>query len=177
MNNSKLPAYISFKVPLQPESIRDFICTLLDEISKYVLLPSKILSNLKLVVTELCTNFIKHVKNKIGVIEVVIEEGFLLIKQRSKEDTFKKVIKSKLNFHSVGEIVEVHFTETNNHYIKILADNRLQFLNPVKLGWYTDVLKDHFGLHIITIVSDEFLYEYNRGDCFIVRLNYELFHG
>src|SRR5690606_14845639 len=104
---------------------------------------------------------------------VAIEEGFLLIKQRSKEDTFKTVIASKLNFYSVGEIVEVHFTETNNHYIKILADNRFQFLNPVKLGCYTDVLKDHFGLHIITIASDEFLYEYNRGDCFIVRLNYE----
>ncbi|GEM_PF-3107157 len=175
MSDFKLPVCVSFNMPVAPAGISAFLVKVLEEIGRYITIPDKLKSRIKLILTELCTNFIKHVKTNDGKIDLEIGEESMLITKRYKENAFKEIIERKINIDKVGEIVEIFFSETNNHYVKICEGNKLLFLNPIELGLYTDVLKDHFGLHILTLASNNFLYEYNhktKEDCFTLHVEY-----
>lgn len=175
MNNTLLPVNLSFDIPILSSGISDFLINVLAEIQQSVVLTEKTKGRIKLILIELCTNFIKHVQTNHGKIDIEIGKNAIYISKKYKENSFKQVMDQKIKIDRFGEIVEVHFSDTNNHYVEILETNKLRFLDPFKMGLYSDKLKDHFGLHILTIASDDFMYEYDcekDEDCFTARIEY-----
>lgn len=154
------PYLMLFEVPKIAEDIRPFLDELVRQIKCIVPLSFLEENKLRFIVMELCTNYIKHGQGKDCFFEFKISDDEILIRKEIKGHHFKTRLLAKLGNIEENGIKEIFFSETNNHYIEIIAENKFRFLDPIKLGLHTDSLKDHFGLHIITVCSEEFIYEF-----------------
>lgn len=155
----------------QPELIHSFINDAIFKIEQIVSISDKLRHRIKLILIELLTNSIKHSLISKGKIIVSVEQKSIKITLINKGTSFLSAIGKQLDICNIGEVIEVFFSETNNHHIKIIDKNKLEFLNPYEHNFRTEELKDHYGLHIITLASNCFLYEYdieNRENIFIV---------
>lgn len=168
------PYLMLFEAPKEVEDIRPFLGELVRQIKCIVQLSFLEENKFRFIVVELCTNYIKHGRGEDCLFEFKIGTNEISIKKEIKAHNFKTNLLDKLGDIEKSGIREIFFSETNNHYIEIIAENKFRFLDPIKLGLHTDPLKDHFGLHIITVCSEEFIYEFensgNQIEVFFVTL-------
>src|SRR5690606_25424942 len=140
--------------------IRPFVEELVRQIKCIVPLSLLHENKLRFIVIELCTNYIKHGKRSDCSFEFKISDSEILIRKEIKGHHFKVSLLDKLGDATTGCVREIFFSETNNHYIEVVTENKFRFLDPIKLDLPTDNLKDHFGLHIITVCAEDFIYEF-----------------
>lgn len=161
--NKQAPYRLEYKIPKEPKDIKKFLDTIVEDISKECVLTPLVANKFRFIITELCTNYIKHVNVRDGKFSIeAYDNSFIKITGHYGQHSFKPVLEEKITFDQLNNITEIFFTETNNHYIEVLANNKIRFLDPLKLGLHSESLKDHFGLHIITICSEEFCFEFDE---------------
>lgn len=158
------PYLMLFEAPKAAEDIGPFVDELVRQTKGIIPLSFLHENKLRFIVIELCTNYIKHGKKKDCFFEFKIGQGEILIRKEIKGQHFKGNLLDKLGDAETSCIKEIFFSETNNHYIEVVTENKFRFLDPIKLGLPTDSLKDHFGLHIITVCSEDFIYEFEDDD-------------
>ena len=82
----------------------------------------------------------------------------------------------QIPFEEIDNILNVSFSEANKHHIQPLDKYKFKFLKPEQTDEMTiDQIPEHFGLYIITMASDSFIYQYNPDlgeNSFIVHLNF-----
>ncbi|ADY51939.1 hypothetical protein Pedsa_1373 [Pseudopedobacter saltans DSM 12145] len=159
---SSKPYIILENAPKRADDIGAFLNKVISEIKTKILLSSLQENKLRFVIIELCTNCIKHTKGNNCVFEIGVSEDNIQISKKVFDHCFKPNLLEKIGQLEIGKVAEIYFSETNNHFIEILRENKFRFLDPKKMGYTTDQLKDHFGLHIITICSDDFIYEFDE---------------
>lgn len=155
------PYLIIKDVPKRAKYIASFLSEVIAEIKNLVSLTAPQENRLRFAIIELCTNRIKHSKESNTVFEFQIEKNRIQIIKKVDDQLFKSNLLSKLSDLRINEIVDIYFSESNNHFIEILSECKFRFLDPIKMGFKTENLKDHFGLHIITLCADEFIYTFD----------------
>ncbi len=153
---------IDFIFPTSPDGIHEFVETTILKVSELVLLSEKICQRIRLILIELATNFIKHSLTQEGILTISIKEKLLEITMPDKGSRFFELLKRKIFPNSIGEVAEISFSDTNNHFIKIISENKFQFLNPYLYDFKIEPMKDHYGLYIITLASDYFSIYHNQ---------------
>ena len=171
----KLPIEFHYRLPASPDQISSFFQKAIEDISQHVSLDEKIQSRIKLILIELCTNFIKHVSIPEGSLKVRVEENCLWILKSYGEDCFKRLVSEKTKDMGEGDIRQIAFSKFNRHYVRIEDQNLLKFLNPYDHNLPVENLKKHYGLFILTLAADSFVYEYNKPleeDSFKLMINW-----
>jgi hypothetical protein len=171
--NKKSSAIIQSIIPASPDQISGYIKDTIANLSAHVSLDLQTERKLKLILTELVTNSIKHSSDVGGMIHITVLQPNILIQKIDKglQIEFKQ---QSLPFEEINKIIKVSFSEENNHQIEVLDQYRFRFLDPYKEGISIDYLPEHFGLYIITLASDSFIYQYDPNleeNRFIVRLS------
>jgi len=119
----------------------------------------------KVVVTELLNNAIKHVRNSETTIHILIDDENIIVKKTDSGNRFRlnsdllfvdspqgsKVQLCSDAFHCVYAIFE------NEHHIKFICEDKL----TDDLTDFKEIM-EHFGLLIITKAADRFTYEYDQ---------------
>jgi anti-sigma regulatory factor (Ser/Thr protein kinase) len=169
---SEKPFKLQLQVPRNPNEIQGDIKDILKSLSEKIFIGLKLERNLKLIFTELITNSIKHAPDGFSHLQVTIKDSEILIQKTDKGSQIK-FTQQLLPFEEVNKVIDVTFPNENNCQIEILDKYRFKFLDPYKMEIRLDHLPEHFGLYIITLASDNFIYEYNpelKENYFIIML-------
>ena len=167
------PIVIDLDIPKNPDEISDYIRMVLFKLAEHTKLGIDVERRIKLILIELITNSIKHSSDESGLIKLTIHHPSITIEKVDKGIHIKFSSES-LPFEEVNKTIKVSFSEENNHQIKILDKYKFQFLDPYKERITLDYLPEHFGLYIITLASDKFIYQYDphlEENSFIVSVN------
>ena len=174
--NKESSAIIQSIIPASADQISGYIRDTITRLSSHVSLDLQIERKLKLILTELVTNSIKHSSDIGGLIHITVHQPNIVIQKIDKglQIEFKQ---QSLPFEEINKIIKVSFSEENNHQIQVLDQYKFRFLDPYKEGISIDYLPEHFGLYIITLASDSFIYQYDpdlEENRFIVNINVSL---
>jgi len=167
------PIIIDLEIPSNPDEISGYTKRVIDLLSEHTPVDVALERKIKLILVELVTNSIKHSTDTNGSIKFTINHPNITIQKvdRGLQIAFTQ---QSLPFKEVNKTIKVSFSEQNNHQIKILDPYKFKFLDPYKEEITLDYLPEHFGLYIITLASDSFIYQYDpesNENSFIVLLN------
>jgi hypothetical protein len=166
---------INLKIPQDPDGILRYINQVLAELEKSVTLEQGIIRKIKLILVELVTNSIKHSNDEHAEINLSLNHPTLTIQKVDKGLQIEFAEDShKIPFVDVNKTVMVSFSDQKKHHIKILDKYQFKFLDAYKEGISIDYMPEHFGLYIITLASDSFVYQHDpkiQENRFIVNLN------
>ena len=160
-------------IPENAGQIHAFLNGIVEQLKKLVPIADTVENKLRFILIELCTNYIKHVPVKNGRFMIEVDEEKIVVKKVQNQYFKGKLLAQLGDRLDENAIVEIFFSKSNNHFIKVLGATQFLFLDPLKLDLPTDSLKDHFGLHIITLGADEFIYEFDdetQTENFIAKL-------
>jgi hypothetical protein len=165
---------INLQIPKDPDGILDYINKVLIALKEKISLDQRVIRNVKLILVELVTNSIKHSNDEHALIELSINHPTLTIQKVDKGLKIEFAEDShKIPFVDVNKTVMVSFSENKKHHIKILDKYQFKFLDAYKEGITIDYMPEHFGLYIITLASDSFVYQHDprlHENRFIVNL-------
>jgi hypothetical protein len=165
---------INLKIPKEPDGILDYVNQVLSALQERIALEEGVVRNIKLILVELVTNSIKHSNDDNALIELSINHPTLTIQKVDKGLQIEFAGDShKIPFVDVNKTVMVRFSESKKHHIKILDRYQFKFLDAYKEGITIDYMPEHFGLYIITLASDSFVYQHDpklQENRFIVNL-------
>ena len=168
-----LPIYIDLQIPKDADEISDYVKMVISKLTTHTQIDSGTERRIKLILIELVTNSIKHSSDEKGLIKLIIHHPSITIHKVDKGLHIELKTES-LPFQEVNKTLKVSFSEQNNHQIKVLDKYKFQFLDPFKEQLSLDYLPEHFGLYIITLASDKFIYQYDpelKENSFIVSIN------
>jgi hypothetical protein len=171
------PITVKLEVPNDPEKIFENTKHILSNILEHVSLEVGYQRRIKLILIELITNSIKHSPEAFTSIQLVIDEPHLSIQKIEKgiKIAFSDC-SPQLPFENVRNTLNISFSESNRHNIQPLGEYKFKFLKP-KHEEKPDInqIPEHFGLYIITLAADSFVYEYDPElgeNTYIVHLNF-----
>ncbi|MES2826838.1 MAG: hypothetical protein V4687_01730 [Bacteroidota bacterium] len=172
-----LPITINLEIPNDPERISEFTKTVLTTVQEHVALDLGYQRRIKLIMIELITNSIKHSEETSTTIQMTIDHPHLSIQKIEKGLKIEFSASSpQIPFEEIDAILNVSFSDVNRHHIQPLDKYKFKFLKPSADQELTiDHIPEHFGLYIITMASDSFIYQYNPDlgeNSFIVHLNF-----
>lgn len=166
--------YINLKIPNDPDGILIYVNEVISALEERIELNLELVRNIKLILVELVTNSIKHSKDENALIEVSINHPTLTIQKVDKGLQIEFAGDGhNIPFVDVNKTVMVSFSENKKHHIKILDKYQFKFLDAYKEGISIDYMPEHFGLYIITLASDSFVYQHDpklQENRFIVNL-------
>lgn len=147
----RLPIIIKTLAPQKPEEINDFILALLSVIKNNISLDKVTEQNCKLVVVELITNAIKHVKGYENILEVCLDYPLIKISKIDNGPRFQ-LVEEALNKKKC----------TNNYWTEIVEDGTILFKDQdIRIKEDLDSFPENYGFEIITKASQFFSYKYN----------------
>jgi hypothetical protein len=165
---------INLKIPKDPDGILDYTNQVIDSLRDKVPLKLDIVRKIKLILIELVTNSIKHSNDDDALIQLTFSHPTLTIQKVDKGLQIEFSGDShKIPFVHVDKTVLVTFADTKKHHIRILDKYQFKFLDAYKEGISMDDMPEHFGLYIITLASDSFVYQHDpklKENRFIVNL-------
>ncbi len=171
------PLNITRKIPSHPDEILDYVHHVLLALEEQVPLRVEVTRNIKLILVELVTNSIKHSNDDEALIQVSINHPTLTIQKVDKGLQIKFAGDSqRIPFVDINKTIQVSFSERKKQHIKVLDQYQFQFVDAFKEGLELNELPEHFGLYIITLASNEFIYQHDptrQENRFIVNLNLE----
>jgi hypothetical protein len=166
---------INLKIPKDPDGILDYTNQVLDCLQEGVKLEVDIIRKIKLILVELVTNSIKHSNDEEALIQLSFNHPTLTIQKVDKGLQIEFTGDSdQIPFVNVNKTIMVSFSDTKKHHIKVLDKYQFKFLDAYKEGISLDYMPEHFGLYIITLASDSFVYQHDpklQENRFIVNLN------
>ena len=166
---------IGLKIPKDAEGILAYVHEVLELLKAQVILDEDKIRKIKLILVELVTNSIKHSEDENASIEFTFSHPTLTIQKVDKGLQIEFAGDSEqIPFVELDRTIKVHLSESQPHHIKILDPYRFRFIDNYKEGITIDFLPEHFGLYIITLASDSFIYQHDPDlleNRFIVHLN------
>jgi hypothetical protein len=170
------PILIDLDVSNDPDKIYEHTKNILASILAHIDLDLGYQRRIKLILIELITNSIKHSPEETTAIKLVIDHPHLSIQKIEKglEIAFSSA-SAQFPFEDLDSILDISFSEANRHNIQPLGKYKFKFLKS-EPGDQPDVLHipEHFGLYIITLASDSFIYQYDPvlgENSYIIHLN------
>ncbi len=132
------------------------------------------LFKVKIIITELLTNALKHSNSKSAIIDVKITNKILTITKTNYSDPLVLIAKTNVTRDRVAITKDMLHTL----YAKSTAKDQVQFLceenNIDETSSINDII-EHFGLLIITKAADIFVYTYDHhlgSNTFVVTIEY-----
>jgi hypothetical protein len=170
------PITINLTIPNDPEKIYEYTTGVLSSILEHVELDLGYQRRVKLIMIELITNSIKHSKEDSTTIQLVIDQPHLSIQKIEKGLKIAFSGNSpQLPFSDVENILNISFSEANIHNIQPLGEYKFRFLKPSQEeNPNLSHIPEHFGLYIITLAADSFVYQYDpesKENSYIIHLN------
>ncbi|MEJ7557779.1 MAG: ATP-binding protein [Pedobacter sp.] len=171
------PILIKLSIENDPEKIFENTNNVISKIIEHVSLDLGYQRRIRLILIELITNSIKHSSEGFTLIQLVIDQPHLSIQKIEKGIKIAFSDSSpQLPFEDVDNILNISFSESNKHNIQPLGQYKFEFLKP-KQEENPDInqIPEHFGLYIITMAADSFVYEYDPElgeNTYIVHLNF-----
>jgi len=170
-----LPKQIGIKIPKTAEGILPYVNEVLGLLHQHIELSEDKVRKIKLIIIELVTNSIKHSKDDNALIEFTFNHPTLTIQKVDKGLQIEFAGDSEqIPFVELDRTIQVHLSESQQHHIKIIDPYRFKFVDNYQEGMSIEFMPEHFGLYIITLASDSFIYEHNPESLenrFIVHLN------
>ena len=157
------PVILDLEITSDPETLLDNVKHILATIQDHKVLDLPAQRRVKLILVELITNSIKHAESKWINFQIRIDEPQLCIEKLEKglHITFSSDT-PQLPFDNIKDIRKINFSEMNHHQIQPLDEYKFRFLNPYEQeNLDIEHMPEHFGLYIITMASDSFIYEYD----------------
>ena len=172
-----LPITINLEIPNEPEKIYEYTKSILANILEHVALDLGYQRRIKLIMIELITNSIKHSPEGHTTIQLVIDHPHLSIQKVEKGLKIEFSANSpQIPFDDVQNILNISFSDYNKYHIQPLGQYQFKFLKPEqKESPNLNAIPEHFGLYIITLASDSFVYRYDPDlgeNRFIVHLDF-----
>src|SRR5215217_34147 len=156
------PISLILQIPKHPDEILSFTKSALAEIMKCKELDIDHQRRIKIILVELVTNSIKHSLNTDSQIKLIIDHPSLTIQKLEKglqiEFTSSE---QQIPFEEIDKTIKISFSKENKHHIQTLDKYKFKFLNPFAEGLDIEHMPEHFGLYIITLASDSFIYQYD----------------
>lgn len=146
----------------QPQNIVGFTRHVLDELSAMLVQyhhDSDLLFKVKIIVTELLNNAVKHSGTQNTLLELHLDSSELIIKKTDSGKEFD------LNSQLYRRKTKVVLSSDAMHLLyAVKEDLRIRFYCEEYVAESIDVklLAEHMGLLIITKAADEFIYEYQK---------------
>lgn len=171
------PITLNLVIPNDPKMIYEYTKNLLGSVLEHVDLDLGYQRRIKLIIIELLTNSIKHSKEATTVIQLVITQPHLSIHKIEKGLKIEFSSNSpQIPFEDVENTLNISFSESNTHNIQPLGAYKFKFLKPAAEE-ELDIthMPEHFGLYIITLAADSFVYQYDPDlgeNTYTVRLNF-----
>ncbi|QEK51229.1 hypothetical protein FYC62_05740 [Pedobacter aquae] len=148
-----LPIIIQAEAPQKPEDINSFIKAFVELLTQHIQPNAKLLSNIKLILIEYCTNAIKHVTDEVNIIQAELDKPILRLKKIDKAPKFK-----------IGDLILSHDILLNYAFIELHRDSFQFILRDDKQQENINLIPEHFGFEIVIRASEEFIYQYNKED-------------
>lgn len=167
------PVHIDLEIPSHADEISGYVKMVLSKLTDHIAIDLGTERRIKLILIELITNSIKHSTDDNGLIKLTISHPGITI-QKVDKGLHIELKTESLPFREINKTLKVSFSEQNNHQIKILDKYKFQFLDPFKEELSLDYMPEHFGLYIITLAADVFIYQYDpdrKENSFIVSIN------
>lgn len=167
--------HIATKIPNRSEGILEYVSQVLQGLEEQIVLSNKVKRNIKLILVELVTNSIKHSKDDEALIRVSFNHPTLTIQKVDKGLQIKFASNSQqIPFVDINKTIQVSFSEKKKQHIKIMDHYEFEFVDAYKEGLDINDMPEHFGLYIITLASDRFVYQHDpdsKENRFIVNLD------
>jgi|GEM_PF-3501281 hypothetical protein len=167
--------HIAKKIPARADEILDYVQYVLHTLEEQVALSAEAKRNIKLILVELVTNSIKHSKDDEALIQVIFNHPTLTIQKVDKGLQIQFASQSQqIPFVDINKTIQVSFSENKKQHIKVLDQYQFEFVDAYKEGISLNEMPEHFGLYIITLASDRFVYQHDPASMenrFIVNLN------
>ena len=167
--------HIAKKIPSRVEELLDYVNHVLQTLEEQVSLSTGVKRNIKLILVELVTNSIKHSNDNEALIQVIFNHPTLTIQKVDKGLQIQFASNShQIPFVDVNKTIQVSFSERKKQHIKVLDQYQFEFIDAYKEGLSINEMPEHFGLYIITLASDRFVYQHDPASMenrFIVNLN------
>jgi len=173
---SSFPIIINHKIPNDPDKIYEQTNDVLENILDHVALDLGYQRRIKLIVIELITNSIKHSIEGYTTMKMIIDHPHLSIQKIERGLKIKFSSNSpQLPFEDINKKISIGFTDANRLTIQPLSQYRFKFLKPEQEET-SDIMQipEHFGLYIITLAADSFVYQYDpelKENSFVIHLN------
>jgi hypothetical protein len=148
-----LPIIIQAEAPQKPEEINSFIKAFIELLSQHIQPNTKLLSHIKFILIEYCTNAIKHVSDEINIIQAELNQATLLLKKIDKAPKFK-----------IGDLILSHDILLNYAFIELDTDSFQFVLREDKQQDDLNLIPEHFGFEIVIRASEKFTYQYHQKD-------------
>jgi hypothetical protein len=129
-----------------------------------------VLNRCKFILTELCTNGIKHAGVPASTFNFYIEDAHLIIERRDKGTQFHPRINGKtmpLPMPASVDIITITEDDINRLNLQRIHDYSIRLYVeeiPSKNDFAQQTINEHFGLIIICSSSDSFVYSYNAEE-------------
>jgi hypothetical protein len=167
--------HIAKKIPSRSDEILDYVNHVLHSLEEQVALSIEIKRNIKLILVELVTNSIKHSNDDEALISVIFDHPTLTIQKVDRGLQIQFASNShQIPFVDVNKTIQVSFSEKKKQHIKVLDRYQFEFVDAYKEGISLNEMPEHFGLYIITLASNRFIYQHDpdsKENRFIVNLN------
>lgn len=166
--------HIAKKIPARADEILDYVNHVIDALEVQVQLNLEVKRNIKLILVELVTNSIKHSKDNDASIRVSFNHPTLTIQKVDKGLQIEFESQSQqIPFVDINKTIQVSFSKRKKQHIKVLDQYQFEFIDAYKEGMSLTEIPEHFGLYIITMASDRFIYQHDpnlKENRFIVNL-------
>jgi hypothetical protein len=167
--------HIAIKIPNRAEEILDYVNHVVKALNEQVAISTAVQRNVKLILVELVTNSIKHSNDEDALIQVSFNHPTLTIQKVDKGLQIQFASHSQqIPFVDINKTIQVSFDEQKKQHIKVLDRYQFEFLDAYKDGLDIHAMPEHFGLYIITLASDRFVYQHDpelMENRFIVNLD------
>jgi hypothetical protein len=167
------PIKIGSKIPKDPDDIQEYTKEVLAILSRHVTITEQLGRKIKLILTELVTNSIKHSKDPEALIRLTINHPQLTIEKVDIGLQIKFKSAEQIPFEEANRTIKVDFTEASSLHIKIVDPYRFIFIDAFKENMSIEQMPEHFGLYIITMASDSFEYHHDpesQENTFVVNI-------
>lgn len=169
--------HLAKKIPNSPEGIMDYVSHVLQSLEEQITLSNKVKRNIKLILVELVTNSIKHSNDDEAHIRVSFNHPTLTIQKVDKGLQIQFGSNSQqIPFVDINKTIQVSFSEKKKQHIKVMDHYEFEFIDAYKEGLTLNEMPEHFGLYIITLASNRFVYQHDpdsKENRFIVNINLE----
>lgn len=169
--------HIAKKIPGRADEILDYVNHVLHALEEQVSLSLEVKRNIKLILVELVTNSIKHSTDDEALIRVIFNHPTLTIQKVDRGLQIQFASNSQqIPFVDINKTIQVSFSEKKKQHIKVLDQYQFEFVDAYKEGISLNEIPEHFGLYIITLASDRFIYQHDpesKENRFIVNLKLE----
>jgi hypothetical protein len=167
--------HIAIKIPNRAEDILEYVNHVVKALHEQVAISTAVQRNVKLILVELVTNSIKHSNDEEALIQVSFNHPTLTIQKVDKGLQIQFASHSQqIPFVDINKTIQVSFDEQKKQHIKVLDRYQFEFLDAYKEGLDIHAMPEHFGLYIITLASDRFVYQHDpklMENRFIVNLD------